>query len=290
MEVVSPMTNIQPPAPTPFMPEGFSGGQTSTNAQGGGPDFAAILAQASEKQTASAVDSVTNDNRPPVALVVAQVFNAYGFFPAGVRSAPPQHRKVWTPIGVSVSDLTLSDNASKAVASSNATATPQRPIQPQPVAVSGNGDPAPAVIPASPDHPEQVPTGAFIRRWVEGLDRRFAPGRSLRMEPLQSEWPHLAPTSSVERRQNRPGAADRLELPTADRPTHEPKPDRQERLVFRIEEDVVELVGRLQGLGDDEKQQLIEALDALLESYGLSLGSATLNGKPFARALAAGAQ
>ncbi len=65
--------------------------------------------------------------------------------------------------------------------------------------------------------------------------------------------------------------------------------DRQERLVFRIEEHVVELVGRLESLGEDEKQRLIEALDTLLEGYGLSLGSATLNGKSFTRALAQGA-
>jgi hypothetical protein len=52
-----------------------------------------------------------------------------------------------------------------------------------------------------------------------------------------------------------------------------------DRLVLTISGEHVELMGRLSGLGEEEEQRLIEALEDLLGRHGLPLGSARLNGR-----------
>lgn len=52
-----------------------------------------------------------------------------------------------------------------------------------------------------------------------------------------------------------------------------------DRLIFQIGTHVVQLTGRMQGLGKDEQEELVARLTALLERHGLSIGAATLNGR-----------
>jgi hypothetical protein len=66
--------------------------------------------------------------------------------------------------------------------------------------------------------------------------------------------------------------------------------EQRDRVTLKIAEHTVELIGRLQNLSEEEKQRLFDALDELLATHGLTLGSATLNGAPVIRDSLGGAQ
>lgn len=107
------------------------------------------------------------------------------------------------------------------------------------------------------------------------------PHSPLRMEPLELEhWRNAGGAGKSVDSERAPADQTRPPLKS---PT-----ELGDRIIFRIGEHLVELIARLEGLGDEEQKKLTDALNAVLEAHGLSLGAATINGKPFSTSLLGG--
>jgi hypothetical protein len=57
----------------------------------------------------------------------------------------------------------------------------------------------------------------------------------------------------------------------------------RERILFQFGDQTVALIARIEAIRDEEEEQLIGQLSALLEEHGLGLGSVTINGIPLVR-------
>lgn len=196
----------------------------------------------------------SDDRASGLRQILAEVFNAHGFFPRGegrdhVPVPAADHRPSLGPGTAAMAPMVGDPPVECADVSS---ALERTTIRPDPFGSIARSSPSTAASPGIVE--SNVPDRA---------------GRSGQTMPL------IPARSAVERDV---GPMKRSE-PLISRPIPRSDTRAADRLVFVIGAETMVLSGRLSNLADDERQRLLDALDAVLEAHGLRLADATLNGR-----------
>jgi hypothetical protein len=219
----------------------------------------------------SLLDQVGTDSGKNGRGMSASEFDAFGFF--GSTGAPP------TEVGAP--ENRESPQAPRAGETSSTPAEPTDAPE-QPAAID---DRAPAELAAAAGDTPARETGD-----AAGRGPVAAPFSTVRANGAAVRGgPETLPAAGVQGHQSAPsvtqGCDSREDVPAGPRAGAAPV-ERQsaDRLVLSLSDEAVELTGHLPGLGEDDEQRLLNALGELLESHGLILGSALINGRPIAGA------
>lgn len=273
------MTGVAPPASMPASPAPRSSARPAVATEGEG-DFAGLLADmaAGRGEVGAKADG---EGRSALALAVAHVFNAFGFFPAGAAgpSGPPAARI--SPASAQAVDEPEPEHAATRSTVPSAAASRNPDLAAAGAEPAAKGEISVNVDPGLPAAAGELRAEAHFPG--PGTAPRKAPVERLAAPRAQASGEGLPVAGRpAERSQDAPVAGRRGLSGT--RPVLQHSEASAERLVFRIAEHCVELAGRLPGLSDDERQRLMDALADVLRGHGLSLASATLNGRPLSAA------
>ena len=263
------MTSI---APQPSVPPGPA---VSSRARGSPPPregeirFESLLAPL---PPAEASPAVADEGRSSLDDGVAHLFNEFGFFAARLAHQFPSGEKIDDPFPAEARP-----EARPVIA--RAALDPVEASLGQPTAEAGDG----VADELKPCGSGQELDGSAVGRSRQAGGRPAAqsPARSASAaEPLlladaRAEQASLSPDRGV--RTGKATATDGVCGGSRPRAAGAAQSD---RLLFRIGDHQVELAGRLADLREEDERRLLEALGELLEGHGLSLASATLNGRP----------
>jgi hypothetical protein len=263
------------------MPERLSGSREPLGALQGHAAFAALIREESANDMSEVDALALRHDKAPLAAAVAHVFNAFGFFPAGEQPASGATAASVGQAGASRPAQALTKDALDGIQAAGVSSSDL-------VTTGLQSGPNAWHVPHPPRDPAALPIGSDLPRSQRQL---HSVGGSAERIDLHSHKPQHVASLSIRGSQTHrtrahcgPAlgheAVEHGQEPSVTHPVDRAVNDRGDRLIFRIGEQVVEVVGRLFDLSEDERQRLLSALGRTLESYGLSLGAATINGRP----------
>lgn len=224
-------------------------------------DFAALLAAEPEEGIDLLGPTSASIDDPKLRQAVAEVFNAHGFFPSDSER----------------SDTPVTAQANTADAEARRQPAAQIAFLPN----ASDRDKSLRI-----DRPGQIDFGS---RPTSSTGREVVLRQVSRALPSQQPTVLVSvagiPTSARAAIAGTAGDASEPLYDNFSPPRQAAASSTADRLILQIGTHVVQLTGRMQGLGKDEQEQLVARLTALLESHGLRIGAAMLNGRPLREAI-----